>query len=103
MKAKILFLAILCAVLASTSLVWAASNPSQDATVAQTAPEVTMPDANPTAAQLLDELTTDATELGACCVADCFDAWAECLTECGADPSCRQDCRADRRACTRTC
>ncbi len=100
MKAKILLFVLLCAVVASTGLVWAAGDSAQ---AVPNAAEVTQPDVNKTAAELLDELTQKASEKGACCVADCFESWEECITECGANTACRQGCLADRRSCTRSC
>lgn len=103
MKAKILLFVLLCAVAASTGLVWAAGEAAQVPAATTSAAEAVQPDVSKTAAQLLDELTPKASEKGACCVADCFASWEECITECGANQACRQGCTADRRACTRGC
>ena|GEM_PF-5574731 len=107
MKGKLFFLALICVLVASSGMVFAASNQdqatSEAAVVAPDAAATVQQEQPKSAADMLDALAPDKVDMGACCVADCYDAWSACLLECGATIACRQACRAELTACKSQC
>lgn len=103
MKIRNLLLALVALTLVSTGFVWAAGTDAEPTQAVEAQPAVeAAPADNATAAELLESLQPKADDKGACCVADCFDAWSQCMAECS-DQACRIACGADRAACRQSC
>lgn len=104
MKSKAIFLAVLTVLLITTGIAWAAQQTS-DQEQPPAAPTEAEAQA-PSAAELLESMT-DAEKVettGACCVAECRDAWAQCKDACGGgDLACSVECREIYVSCKSAC
>ena len=97
-------------VLAVAGMAWA-SHPAATPPTPDAAPEAAPEAVVPTEADLeaaLEELFLDPEETGACCFAECWDAWEACVNACPSEPfeenqACRQACGQERQSCTSQC